>query len=525
MESSPTWNAASLVQTTTTACKLAVVQLIRASEKFKTGRLKTHPRFGALRSPHPGDTCHLSSDVHPHLRVAMIRTVQLVAFLLLFVVVSLAQDLLWSDEFDNSIGEEVVDKDVWTFDLGDWGWGNGEFQNYTTENAYVRDGLLHIECRRDGDSFTSARLKTEDGLYVRYGTIQARMRLPNVANGLWPAFWTLGKDFREISWPFAGEIDIMEVGQADAIVDGVVNRRVAAGVHFSDDSDMGNHRHDAGSIDTAFRFDQDFHVYQLDWTPDYARFSIDGQLIYEADISGSCGGTCTELHTPHFLLLNLAVGGGYTYVEGEPWGPERITADFPAVLQVDYVRVYQNGFAQLSGPASTVAVPASAPLPTTQSPVHPSPTPAPVNPSPTPAPTTPVISNEGALCSSHAGCGSLQGECCPTPEGLFLSCCENSPNSSARINSNNVRELCSANAQCSSLGLQGACCPTPDGAMFLDCCDSIPTACGNNGEECIVYSAMEFARQQSSVAYRNNGRTWIGLASSVFVLGAAGCLW
>ena len=70
-------------------------------------------------------------------------------------------ELTWGDEFDG----DVIDPANWTYDIGGWGWGNGESQYYTDrpENARVQNGLLVIEGRQERfeDSYyTSARLKT-----------------------------------------------------------------------------------------------------------------------------------------------------------------------------------------------------------------------------------------------------------------------------------------------------------------------------------------------------------------------------
>lgn len=58
-----------------------------------------------------------------------------------------------------------------------------------------------------------------------------------------------------------------------------------------------------------------------------------------------------------------------------------------------------------------------------------------------------------ATCSSHSACSELDGDCCPTAEGVFLDCCY---------------QTCAAHSQCSDL--EGNCCPTDDGVV-LDCCD------------------------------------------------------
>ena len=56
-------------------------------------------------------------------------------------------ELVWNDEFDG----DAIDGSNWTYDLGGWGWGNGEAQNYTSrpENARVENGLLVIELRQE----------------------------------------------------------------------------------------------------------------------------------------------------------------------------------------------------------------------------------------------------------------------------------------------------------------------------------------------------------------------------------------
>jgi hypothetical protein len=67
-----------------------------------------------------------------------------------------------------------------------------------------------------------------------------------------------------------------------------------------------------------------------------------------------------------------------------------------------------------------------------------------------------------ASCAANSGCFGLSGLCCPTAQGVSLTCCEY------------TRE-CSANPFCG--GLEGDCCPTANG-NFLDCCSrtAVPAA-------------------------------------------------
>ena len=71
-------------------------------------------------------------------------------------------NLVWSDEFNTN---GAPDSTKWSYDIGNWGWGNGEAQNYTnrTNNAVVLDGNLKIIAKKEsygGSEYTSARLKT-----------------------------------------------------------------------------------------------------------------------------------------------------------------------------------------------------------------------------------------------------------------------------------------------------------------------------------------------------------------------------
>eukprot|EP00980_Cylindrotheca_fusiformis_P018056 scaffold5780_cov102-Cylindrotheca_fusiformis.AAC.3 len=84
--------------------------------------------------------------------------------------------------------------------------------------------------------------------------------------------------------------------------------------------------------------------------------------------------------------------------------------------------------------------------------------PIPPLPIPTLSPVAPAVQ---AQCASNSVCASLglEGQCCPTTEGVTLDCC-NPP----------VQAQCESNPVCASLGLEGQCCPTTDG-VTLDCCN------------------------------------------------------
>ena len=238
-------------------------------------------------------------------------------------------ELVWSDEFD---GNEI-DLANWTYDLGGWGWGNGESQTYTDrpENARLQNGLLVIEGRQErieGSYYTSARLKTEDLQEFQYGFFEARIKVPEGA-GMWPAFWMLGSSFESdpddptaSNWPTAGEIDIMEyVGKQPTLAYGTLH-----GPGYAGSTGLGNlYRHDGQIAD-------EFHTYAIEWDFDGIRWLFDGEVYGEK--SRDIVGDRWVFDQPFFFILNLALGGSFP-------GPIGLDVEFPKYMYVDYVRVYQ----------------------------------------------------------------------------------------------------------------------------------------------------------------------------------------
>lgn len=245
---------------------------------------------------------------------------------------------VWSEEFDSCT---ALDGSIWSCDLGDGGWGNRELQTYTRDpsNLRIEGSDLVITALKQGNRFTSARIKTEDRFTFKYGTVEARIRIPDLGNGLWPAFWALGSRFSRIGWPACGEIILMEMGVGGAIADGAANRRIMSAAHWEN-----NHEHESHGVtlDHPSDLDGSFHLYRMEWTPTEIKTYIDNARIWTLDISDT-----RQFHEPHFLLLNLAVGGEHTGILDSA----DITAPFPAEYRVDYIRIFDNGFTDLGGPA------------------------------------------------------------------------------------------------------------------------------------------------------------------------------
>jgi len=241
--------------------------------------------------------------------------------------------LLWSEEFNTG---STIDESMWNYDLGSWGWGNQELQDYTESNARVDNGALVITVERNGDYFTSSRVNTIGKFSFLYGEVEAMIKLPNLANGLWPAFWLLGANFYQVGWPVCGELDIFEMGIGNAVNDGTVNRRVGSHAHWDN---YGSYAGWGESIDLDSNVnDGQFHKFTMSWTPDQISTAIDDKPIWEFGITNPEAFGGQEFHQPYSFIVNVAVGGSYTGI----LDASGITAPFPAELHVDYIRVYRN---------------------------------------------------------------------------------------------------------------------------------------------------------------------------------------
>ncbi|PLX14499.1 MAG: hypothetical protein C0598_01150 [Marinilabiliales bacterium] len=238
--------------------------------------------------------------------------------------------VVWSDEFNT----QEIDTTKWTYDIGNWGWGNGELQYYTSnrkQNARIENDNLIIEARRNdmGQEWTSARLTTRGKVSFTYGKIEFRAKVPQY-KGNWAAGWTLGDDYvDEISWPYCGEIDILEsVGYEmnDTTGTGIAHASVHCGAYYFK---LGNQP--TGVIEVE-NMNTEYHTYAVEWLPDKISTYVDDKLY------ASYNDTSTDLSwpfsKPQNIILNLAMGGG--------WGGELGIADVDSqIMIIDYVRVYE----------------------------------------------------------------------------------------------------------------------------------------------------------------------------------------
>jgi beta-glucanase (GH16 family) len=247
--------------------------------------------------------------------------------------------LVWADEFTKA---GRPDPNNWVYENGFV--RNEELQWYQSDNAFCKDGLLVIEARREHrpnpgyapDSrdwrrsrphieYTSACIKTVGRHAWTCGRFEMRGRI-DTRSGLWPAFWTLGSA-RE--WPGCGEIDIMECYRGMILA----NACWASGARWRAVWD------DLKKPISEFadaEWSSKFHVWRMDWDKDSIQLYVDDELLNTVELNKTTNGTpdkANPFHEPHYILLNLALGGTN--------GGDPSPTEFPARFEVDYVRVYQ----------------------------------------------------------------------------------------------------------------------------------------------------------------------------------------
>lgn len=234
-------------------------------------------------------------------------------------------EVIWEDSFQGP-ANQLPDQEKWGFDIGtDWGNQQLEYDTDRTENASLDgNGNLAITARKESylnRDYTSARIITRDKFESIYGRYEARIKLPTGA-GIWPAFWLLGADIKTVGWPACGEIDIMEYrGQAPMTTHGSLH-----GPGYSGSYAISRRFELAES-----RFDEDFHLFAVEWNSNSIRWSVDDS-VYHVVNKGDQPGDWV-FNRPFYIILNVAVGGSFV-------GPPSPSTVFPQSMLIDYVRVY-----------------------------------------------------------------------------------------------------------------------------------------------------------------------------------------
>ena len=206
---------------------------------------------------------------------------------------------------------------------------NGEWQRFRDRDNHRLDGdtlklIAHVRGGLYDGGIESGMLRSKRAF--KHGYFEARIRVPN-GRGQWTAFWLNPQD---TGWP--PEIDIVEI-----LNNGRDDSRVSYHFLHSGQADKGENitskLNEWNGYRPGFDYKDGFHIFAVDWTQDTVRHYVDNMLIAERGFGwkhddGSDGGLA-------HILLTLSVGGKWP-------GPPTSVKAFPAMLEVDYIRVWQK---------------------------------------------------------------------------------------------------------------------------------------------------------------------------------------
>jgi len=247
--------------------------------------------------------------------------------------------LKWADEFNK---EGAPDSTNWKYEHGFT--RNNELQWYQPQNAECHNGILTIEVKkehlpnpnyaagsnswktnREFIDYSSSSMNTRGQHTWQYGRFIMRARI-DVDGGLWPAFWTLGESK---PWPSNGEIDIMEFYRNKLLAN------IACGTATRSKAKWYSNTKPLDSLGAGWS--QKFHIWRMDWDENAISLFVDDQLLNRValkDLVNQDGSNFNPFMQPHYILLNLALGGDN--------GGDPSDTQFPRKFEVDYVRVYQK---------------------------------------------------------------------------------------------------------------------------------------------------------------------------------------
>ena len=282
------------------------------------------------------------------------------ALVLAMAMVSQAQDytLVWNEDFTDG----VLDTKVWNIEVNGDGGGNNELQYYCEKGVSLgaepttgKQCLILTATKEEylGKKCTSGRVNSKGKLYYTFGRIDARIKFPKTANGLWPAFWQMGNNFDQVGWPKCGETDIIEMGHQNAFSKGTQDRFFNGAMHVG--RAWNAVWQNAQDATWSYSLQDTFHIVTMIWTPTSIDMYMDKEAhpengaYFHADLEPNDDADYNRqlvFGKPNFIIANLAVGGNFPGI----YSIDGITAlsNGAQSMYIDWIRIYQKGDANQS---------------------------------------------------------------------------------------------------------------------------------------------------------------------------------
>lgn len=231
--------------------------------------------------------------------------------------------LVWNDEFDRP---DVIDSKKWSpCERGKSDWDDTMTRD---PRCYaVKGGVLQLrgirEDAKGGDTaeFLTGGLTSKGKFQFKHGKIEIRARFKS-AKGAWPALWLLGVDG---GWPKNGEMDLMEHLNFDNFVYQTVHSHYTQSVDKSNTPPKGK---------TAEIKKDDFNTYGVEWDAQKVVFTVNGKPSHTYPHVAEKGPDQWPFDQPFYIILSMQIEGS--------WVGKADSKDFPAWMEIDWVRVYSR---------------------------------------------------------------------------------------------------------------------------------------------------------------------------------------
>ena len=243
--------------------------------------------------------------------------------------------MIWHDEF------QLFNDDDWTKNIG-------TYSNFlptinSPSNVQItpkNQGSLRILtskiakpsyytglCAGKPCEFQSGEISTRNKLSLRYGFLEARIRVPE-GSGNFPAFWLCPKgNFGDSGKPTPGEIDVMEWY-------GNTPSKIWSTLHFPSglNGEQANDEFRTSDYRSQEAFSESFHLFGMNWQPDRISFYVDRNLFVTFKREQV---TIWPFTTYFYIILNGNVGPQPNSDLGGIW-----TGTGPSSYEVDWIRYW-----------------------------------------------------------------------------------------------------------------------------------------------------------------------------------------
>lgn len=261
----------------------------------------------------------------------MIRTIFALILIPFVVSTSYARTLVFSEEcnapLNYSTDCNTNDGTKWCLRDNHWHDTLGHGSCNMAANVTVTEGLCVITLKKESvicegteKEWTGGEMNTLNRWGFTHGYLEARIKLPQ-GSGLWGALWTYPKTWS----PNLPEHDILETPHGD-------NPSYMT-YHYMYD---GTRHMDQNAVNIPDF--SDWHVWGFRWEPGLIIYTIDGSEYFRHE-----GDTVPAKDELMSIFASLSAGGSWM---GE--FPDA-TTPLPARMEIDYIRVYDQGSVQGEG--------------------------------------------------------------------------------------------------------------------------------------------------------------------------------